>query len=403
MDVNTIRSDSPVTRRYAYFDTAAASAPPAPVIDAVTAYLARTRDDGPYLPAFRKETYRAVEEVRSKVASLINAQADEIAFTKNATEAICIVAQGIAWNPGDEVIVFDTEILSNLVPWLRLAETRGVKVVRVVARDDGRIDPDDVAAAITPRTRLITFSSLVNSTGALQPVQELCALATWHGAMSLVNASQSLGMVATDVRAWDCDFLAACGRKGLRSIEGTGLLYVKAERITALEPCLVGWWNSTIDPQTLQVTLPATGKRLEAGCPIVPAILALGAAIDYAQHIGLGEIEARVRQLTQYAIERLSSLPGFQLYGPTDIRHRIGIVPFNVKGIAAAELVDILARGHVVIEAGHFMAHAVMQRFGIAAMARISLHYFNTIEEIDRCASMIADAIRSTATTGVSA
>jgi cysteine desulfurase / selenocysteine lyase len=393
MDSHTLSQDSPSAHGLAYFDTAAASAPPQGVIRAVENYLERTQRDGPYLPAFRQETYQALESIRAKAAAFLNAQPQEIAFVKNTTEGICVVAQGIDWRAGDEVIVPDTEILSNLAPWLRLQAVRGIKVVRVLAGPDGRIDPATVQQALTPRTRLITFSSLINSTGALQPVAELCALAASHGAMSLVNAAQSMGLMPNDVQAWQCDFLSACTRKGLRAIEGGALLYVRASRIESLEPCLVGWWNSSIDADTQELTLPSTAKRFEAGCPNVPAVLALGAAIDHANAIGLTAIEARVRALTHYAIGQLGSLPGFTLYGPQDTAHRIGIVPFNVVGVSPHALVEALARGGVVIEAGHFMAHAVMRRFGIAAMARLSLHYFNTEAQIDQCRSLIAQAI----------
>lgn len=392
-----LRHDSPVTRRCAYFDSAAASAPPQPVVEVVQRYLQRTCLEGPYDPAFRRETYADIERIRALAAGFIGAHPGEVAFTKNATEAIGLVAQGLAWQPGDEVIVPDTEILSNLVPWLRLAQTRGLRVVSVLADEQGLLQPEAVVAACTPRTRLISFSSLVNSTGAVQPVQALCQLARQRDVLTLVNAAQTLGLAPVDVTTWDCDFLAACGRKGLRATEGSGLLYVKAAHIAPMEPCLVGWWNSTLDAATGVVTLPDTARRFEAGCPNVPAILGLGAALDYARQIGVGAIERRVRELTAHALHRLSALPGFQLYGPADPRQRLAILPFNLQGHDPHALVDRLARdAQVVIEAGHFMAHAVMRRFGIQAMARLSLHAFNDHAELDRCADTLARLCQAT-------
>uniref|UniRef100_UPI001588830C aminotransferase class V-fold PLP-dependent enzyme n=1 Tax=Burkholderia anthina TaxID=179879 RepID=UPI001588830C len=135
-------------------------------------------------------------------------------------------------------------------------------------------------------------------------------------------------------------------------------------------------------------------KRFEAGCPIVPAILGLGAALDYAQRIGVAQIEACVRDLTAYAIAAFATLPGFELYGPRDVAQRIGIVPFNLRGIDPATIVAALEARHCIIEAGNFMADAILARYGVSTMARVSLHYFNTREEIDRTAELIRAAAR---------
>lgn len=394
MDITAIRADTPLTASTIYLDTAAASLPPEPVLDIVNDYLRDTGRVGIYLPAFRKATYARVDVVRTQLAALLGAQADEIAFTKNATEAISIVAQGLRWQPGDEVLVADTEMLSNLLPWKRLEATHGIVVKMIAANEEGLLSPDAFAQAITPRTRLLTFSHVPNSSGALQDAAALCAIARANGVLSLVNASQSVGMVETDVRALGCDFLAGCGRKALRATEGSGFLYVRREHIDALEPVLAGWWNGAYDRTTGALSFVAGAKRFEAGCPIVPAILGLGAALDYAQRIGVAQIEARVRDLTAYAVERFATLPGFELYGPRDASRRIGIVPFNLRGIDPATIVAALETQHCIIEAGNFMADAILARYGVATMARVSLHYFNTREEIDRVAELIRAAAR---------
>ncbi|KFG96842.1 cysteine desulfurase [Burkholderia paludis] len=394
MDITAIRADTPLTASTIYLDTAAASLPPEPVLDTVNDYLRDTGRVGIYLPAFRKATYARVDAVRTQLAAFLGAQADEIAFTKNATEAISLVAQGLRWQPGDEVLVADTEMLSNLLPWKRLEATHGIVVKMIAANDEGLLAPDAFAQAVTPRTRLLTFSHVPNSSGALQDAAALCAVARANGVLSLVNASQSIGMVATDVRALDCDFLAGCGRKALRATEGSGFLYVRRERIDALEPVLAGWWNGAYDRTTGALSFVAGAKRFEAGCPIVPAILGLGAALDYAQRIGVAQIEARVRELTAYAVERFATLPGFELYGPRDAARRIGIVPFNLRGVDPATIVAALEAQHCIIEAGNFMADAILARYGVSTMARVSLHYFNTRDEIDRVAALIHAAAR---------
>ncbi|MCO5399411.1 aminotransferase class V-fold PLP-dependent enzyme [Ralstonia soli] len=393
MDIQAIRQDTPLTLSTIYLDTAAASLPPDSVLDTVRRYVLDTGHIGIYLPAFRKETYARVDAVRTQLAAFLNAQASEIAFTKNASEAISLVAQGIDWRAGDEILVADTEMLSNLLPWKRLEATRGVVVKMVAADAEGVLSPTAFAAAMTPRTRLVTFSHLPNSTGALQDAAAICAVAREHGALSLVNASQSAGMVKTDVAALGCDFLAGCGRKALRATEGSGFLYVKASLIESLEPALTGWWNGAYDRATGNIGFVAGARRFEAGCPIVPAILGLGAALDYASQVGVDAIEARLRELTAYAVRVFSNIPGIEIYGPKNAAQRIGIVPFNVRGVDPATIVAALEQQNCIIESGNFMADAILARYGVSTMARVSLHYFNTHEEIDRVAALITSAI----------
>jgi cysteine desulfurase/selenocysteine lyase len=394
IDIEKVRKDTEVTRQYAYFDSGAASPPPRPVIDTVKAYLDATGEVGPYLPSLRKSIYERVEQIRAGTAQFLGASPAEIAFAKNGSEAISIVAQGISFQTGDEIIVPDTEMLSNLAPWLLLAERKGVVIVKARADTEGLLSVECVAPLISPRTKLLTFCSLSNATGALQPAQALCALARDYGVLSLVNASQSVGLIATDVRQLGCDFLSACGRKGLRAIEGSGILYVREELIAGMAPCLIGWWNAGLDPATQSLTLPPTARRFEAGCPNVPAILALGAALEYTNALEIEAVEKRVRHLTRHLVTRLNELPGINIYGPGDVAHRLGLVPFNIEGVDPQALVVMLEKGKVIIEAGHFMAHPIMRHYRIERMGRISLHYFNTETEIDRMVKLVRDYVK---------
>jgi cysteine desulfurase / selenocysteine lyase len=393
MNIEAIRAATPLTATTVYMDTAAASLPPDVVLDEARRYLLDTGHVGIYLPSFRKETYARVEAVRARLAAFLGSGAHEIAFTKNATEAISLVARGIDWRPGDEILVADTEMLSNLLPWRRLEQTHGV-VVRMIAADAaGMLVPESFADAITPRTRLVTFSHVPNSTGAVQPAASICRVARERGVMSLVNASQSVGMLPVSVAQLDCDFLAGCGRKALRATEGSGFLYVREAHIETLEPVLAGWWNGAFDRTTGALSFVAGARRFEAGCPIVPAILALGAAVRYAEEIGIDAIAKRVSELTAYAVEQFSTLPGFELYGPKHAAQRIGIVPFNLRGVDPATLVSALEAQQCIIEAGGFMADAILARYGVSTMARVSLHYFNTRDEIDRVVRIIRSTI----------
>lgn len=391
MDWTRIYQETLVAEHYAYFDTGAAAPPPAPVIDAVKEYLDKTAQLGIYLPGFRKEVYQNIELTREKMAQFIHATAKEITFTKNGTESICLVARGIDWQEGDEIILPDTEMLSNVSVWHLLAKERKLRLVPLNATPEGIIEPESLRKLITPKTRLVSFVALSNVTGAVQPVAQLCHLARASGVLSHVSASQALGMLAINVQEWQCDFLSACGRKGLRAIEGSGVLYVREAHIASLSPTLVGWWNSSLDAQSGEVLLPETAKRFEAGCPNVPAIVSLDRALDYANEIGIDVIEQRCRELTQYALKRLAELPGFEAYGPADAQQRLGIIPFNIKGIQPDKLTAWLEQQKIIIESGHFMASAILRNYQIEKMGRISLHYFNQTAEIDRLVSAITE------------
>lgn len=392
MDLNRITADSALAPGLVYFDHAAASVPPRRVVDAMTDYLAETARTGPYLPAFRRETYARVEQVRAATAAFVNASPTEIAFTKNGSEAISLVAAGIDWQDGDEVVLSDFEMISNQAPWLQLQAQGRIKVLVAPANADGVMDIPTLAQSLSARTRLISIAHLPNVTGALQPIDAICQLARERGIWTLINATQTVGMVPIDVRALGCDFLATCGRKALRGPEGSGFLYVREALITQMRPALIGWWNASIDASGT-LSLPPSAKRFEAGCPIVPSILGMGEAIAYAESVGMSAIFARVQHLTRYAVAQLGTLPGADIYGPSNVAERLSLVPFNIKGLAADTIVAHLEANGVIIEAGHFMATPILKRFNIERMARLAVHYFNTEQEIDRAVALIRDLL----------
>jgi cysteine desulfurase/selenocysteine lyase len=382
-------ADEPGTD-YVYFDTAAAAPPVREAVDAAVEYLRKTGDVGPYLPRFRSEIYTRLEEIRSETATLFQATPEEIAFTRNGTEAICLVARGLRWNEGDEIIVPDTEMLSNVAIWRMLEQDVGVTVVTVEAGATGVLDPEAIAEAITDRTRLVTFASLSNVTGVVQPVRDICEVAASHGVLTHVDAAQSLGIVPLGFDDWHCDFISACTRKGLRGIEGSGVLAVRSALTDQLRPTLAGWWNTQIDPGTGDVTFPPTARRLEAGSPNVPAILALGGAVEAVRKTGIDHIHQTVRELTDYAADRLRALGEVDIYGPEDDSRRLGIIPFNLRGVDPDHLTTSLEDRGIIIESGHFMAGPILAEYGIEKMARISLNYFNTRQEIDRFIDAVA-------------
>lgn len=389
-----LRAETPVTERYAYFDTAAAAPPIGSAVKAMTEYLDKTVNSGPYLPSLRAEIYRSIEDIRAKAASFIGAHPDELAFTRNGTESISLIARGFDWSAGDELILPDTEMLSNVAIWRQLESESGIRIVTVKADGQGLIAPESIENAISERTKLVSFVSLSNVTGAVQPVSQICEVARRAGVLTHLDAAQSLGMVPTDVNQIDCDFLSACTRKGLRSVEGSGILYVRQQHISNLSPTLAGWWNASIDKEG-RIRFPDTARRFEAGSPNVPVILALEKAIEHAENIGVADIEIRVRELTEYAVTEIRAIDGATVYGPADSTHRLGIIPFNVSGIDPDELVTALEEQGIIIESGHFMATSILKAYGIDSMARASLHYFNSQDEIDRMIYVIKSCVET--------
>ncbi|WHX32122.1 aminotransferase class V-fold PLP-dependent enzyme [Brevibacillus agri] len=374
---------------YTYLNTAAASVPPQQVVDTMVAYLQKTATVGPYLPAFRRDIYAKVDAIRETAAAFIGAAREEIAFAKNGTEGINMIASGIRWHEGDEVILADLEFHSNYVPWKRLAEQGKIKLVVLRTDASGVISIRQLEQLITPRTRLITVSHLPNASGALQPIQEICDMASRKGILTLVNASQTLGLVPLDMRALPCDFLVACGRKWLRGPEGSGIVFIRKAQIESITPAFAGWGGTTWDIQTNEISFLPTAKRLEAGCPIIPSILGLGTALEVAQEAGVAAIYSRVKHLTSFTLEKLRTIPGVEIYGPQDETDRLAIIPFNIKGVSPDAITAFLEQHAVIIEAGTFMANTLLQQYGIERMARISPHYFNTEQEIERAIALI--------------
>ncbi|MED1644210.1 aminotransferase class V-fold PLP-dependent enzyme [Brevibacillus agri] len=374
---------------YTYLNTAAASVPPQQVVDTMVAYLQKTATVGPYLPAFRRDIYAKVDAIRETAAAFIGAAREEIAFAKNGTEGINMIASGIRWHEGDEVILADLEFHSNYVPWKRLAEQGKIKLVVLRTDASGVISIRQLEQLITPRTRLITVSHLPNASGALQPIQEICDMASRKGILTLVNASQTLGLVPLDMRALPCDFLVACGRKWLRGPEGSGIVFIRKAQIESITPTFAGWGGTTWDFQTNEISFLSTAKRLEAGCPIIPSILGLGTALEVAQEAGVAAIYRRVKHLTSFTLEKLRTIPGVEIYGPQDETDRLAIIPFNIKGVSPDAITAFLEQHAVIIEAGTFMANTLLQQYGIERMARISPHYFNTEQEIERAIALI--------------
>jgi selenocysteine lyase/cysteine desulfurase len=339
------RRQMPVAGRWAYFDHAAVAPLPAPARDALVRYAQQAADEGDTVwPVWN----RRVEEVRGLAARLIAADSDEIALVRNTTEGISLVAEGFAWQAGDNVVTLDNEFPSNLYPWMNLA-SRGVETRRV-ATDGGRVDLDRLIEACDRRTRIVSVSWVGYASGWRTDLAALAERVHAHGALLFVDAIQGLGAFPLDVGATDIDFLAADGHKWLLGPEGAGLLFVRRQQLDRLRPLGVGWHSvvNAFDYGRAEMNLKPTAARYEGGSANVAGFLALAESLELLLGLGIEAIGRRILEITALACARLTAA-GCPPASLREGEHRSGIVLFEVPGHDPLAVVARLAREGVVL------------------------------------------------------
>ncbi|MEA1964220.1 MAG: aminotransferase class V-fold PLP-dependent enzyme [Candidatus Aerophobetes bacterium] len=390
MNIKKVYEDTPLKEGYIYLDHGGGSISPRQVSESICQFIDKMSRIGPIEPQFYQECRKIVKETKQELADFIGAKTgDEIAFTKNGSEAINIIINGIPWKAGEEVIVSSIETTSGFVPLLRLSRTRGVKVK--VAKNNGKgiVEINEIRKLITDKTRLISLIHLSNVIGTLQPVEDVGKICKKHNILFLVNASQSIGQVPVDVSRLNCDFLVAPCRKWLRGPAGLGFLYCRSKLINELEPSFIGW-NSTTWLSEKEYCYANTAERFEAGEYDYPVIVGLRSAIDYIREVGgINEIRNRVEDLTTYLIENLKKIKGIEIYGTLDARLRGGIVSFNIEHMKSEVVGSLMSRNSIILEVGNFAAPLALKTFDTGVCVRVCVHYFNTYEEIDRFISVL--------------
>jgi cysteine desulfurase/selenocysteine lyase len=393
LNAHAIREDFPIFEQLihgqplAFLDSAASSQKPRQMLEAMTTFYETSYANvhrGVYVLAERATA--ALEGAREKVRALVNAaDAREIVFVRNATEAINLVAYSWGMNnlgPGDLVIVSELEHHSNFVPWQYVAGKTGATLRMLPLTADGELDLsklDEVARDGT--VKVVATNWVSNSIGTINPLQQLVTWAHDRGAIFVCDGAQSTPHLATDVQALGVDFLAISGHK-MCGPSGIGALWGRGELLQAMEPFLTG--GHMISSVRLEKTtwgdLP---HKFEAGTAPMAEAVGLGAAIDYLQEIGFDAISAHEHELAAYALGRLAEVPGITVYGPPADR-RAGIVSFNLDGIHPHDVAQILDRQGVAIRAGHHCCQPLMQKLGVAATNRASFYLYTVPEEIDQ-------------------
>ena len=388
LDPEAVRRDFPILgravrdRRLVYLDSAATTQKPRSVIDAVTRYYAEDNSNihrGVHLLS-QRATF-AYERARGRIGQFIGAgDSSEIVFVRGTTEGINLVAHSFLrprLQPGDEIIISHLEHHSNIVPWQLLCEEKGAALRVVPISDEGEFLVEQYEKLLTDRTRIVTHVS--NVLGTVTPLGDIISLAHGRGVPVLVDGAQGAPHLPVDVGALDCDFYTFSGHK-LFGPTGVGILYGKKSHLEAMPPYEGG--GSMIRSVSFEKTTYADPPaRFEAGTPNIAGAVGLEAAIDYLNSLGLAGIAAHEDALLGYATERLLEIPGLQLMGTA--REKVGALSFAMDNAHPHDIGTILDMEGVAIRAGHHCAQPLMARYRVPAMARASLAFYNTREDVD--------------------
>jgi cysteine desulfurase/selenocysteine lyase len=395
LDARALRADFPILaqeingKQLAYLDSAVTSQKPRQMLEAMTQFYETSYANvhrGVY--ALAERATEGFEGARGKVARLVNAPSSrEVIFTRNATEALNLVAY--AWGltnlgPGDLVVVTELEHHSNFVPWQYVARRTGAGFRMIPLTDGGELDLDALDGIASEGEIKVVATNLVsNALGTVNPVERLVGWAHDQGAIMVVDAAQAAPHRTIDVQALGCDFLAFSAHK-MCGPSGVGALWGRRELLEEMEPFNLGG-HMIKKVQFEETTWGDLPHKFEAGTSPIAEAVGFGAAIDYLNEVGLDAIEQHEHELVTYALERLADVPGILLYGPPPDR-RSGIVSFNMDGVHPHDVAQVLDWEGVAIRAGHHCCQPLMQRLGVAATNRASFYLYTVPEEIDRLA-----------------
>jgi cysteine desulfurase/selenocysteine lyase len=376
----------------AYLDSAATSQTPLPVIDAMDAYYREYRASihrGVYpLAAAATEAY---EGARDRVAAFAGSTPGETIFTRNATEAINLVAY--AWGganvgAGDLLVVTEMEHHSNLVPWQLLSERTGAELAYVPLDDEGRLVLDALDELLAREPKLVAVAHVSNVLSTINPVEEIARRAHAAGAVVLVDGSQAAPHMPVDVGALGADFYAWTAHKAYGPT-GIGVLHGRREILEAMPPFL-GGGHMIARVERFESRWAEPPARFEAGTSPIAEAVGLGAAVDYLSRLGMPAVRQHARDIAAYALERLRGIDGIEIHGPLDVEQRGSVISFALDGIHPHDVAEILGREGVCVRAGHHCAQVLMQRLGVAATTRASIAVHTTTDDIDRLLAGLA-------------
>jgi cysteine desulfurase/selenocysteine lyase len=412
LDVAALKADFPILartvregKRLVYLDSGATSQRPRQVLDFERQYV-ETANAAVHRGAHQlaEEATDLYEEAREKIAGFVGVGVDEVVFTKNATESINLVAYAFGnaafsddpaaerflLGPGDEIVVTEMEHHANLLPWQQLALRTGATLKWFSVTADGRLDLSDLDEVITPRTKVVAFTHQSNVLGTVNPVSVLVAKAQSVGALTVLDACQSVPHGPVDFRALGVDFAAFSGHKMLGP-SGIGVLYGRFELLSAMPPFITG--GSMIEQVFMErSTFAPPPQRFEAGVPNTSQAIGLGAAVDYLRLLGMDRVAAHEHELTGAALAGLQEIPGVRIIGPTENVDRGSAVSFVVDGVHAHDAGQVLDSLGVEVRVGHHCAWPLHRKLDAAATVRATFYVYNDLSDVQA----LLDGVRET-------
>ena len=376
LDVDAIRADLPGLEGVVYLNSGTAGLTARPVLARLIEEITLFEQRGEVV---YREMQARMEAARARLAGLVGASADELTFTRNATDGVNLVAWGLSWQPDDEVLLSDEEHPAMNLPWHHLRRAGGPRVRTFRIGPDPAATVENVRALITPRTRLIASSHVSCVSGTRVSARELCALAAEHGALSLLDGAQAVGQFPVDVAALGCDFYVGNGHKWLHGPKGTGFLYIRRDRLDALAATHVGAgaFERPLDLDDLRPVPSA--RRYEYATRSYGTYAALGAAIDWLEGLGWDGVERRLAHLSGYLKDRLRDVPGLTLASPDAWEYSSALVSFALDGVDSARIQSYLW------EQGTIRSRVFPDR----PLVRISTAHFNTEAELDQLVGLL--------------
>lgn len=392
VDWTTVRQDFPILNRQIdgqsliYMDNAATTQKPIQVIDAITHYY-NSYNANVYrsVHTLSGQSTQAYEEAREKISRFIGAaQKEEIIFTSGTTASLNHLARslGSKIGPDDEILLTYMEHHANIIPWQQLAKEKKAKLVYVEMTADGKIDLEDYKKKLNKNTKIVTFTHVSNILGTINPVADMTKMAREEDAIVIVDGAQAVPHFNVNVEKLNVDFYVFSGHK-MFGPTGIGVLYGKMKWLEEIEPAEFGGGMIEFvdENESTWATVP---NKFEAGTPNISGAIGLGAAVDYLNAIGMGNVKKREDELFRYLYNEITKIDGIEIYGATDLEQQSGVMSFNLEGIHPHDLATALDLEGIAIRAGHHCGQLLMRQLDVVATSRISLSFYNTKQDIDQ-------------------
>ena len=405
ININEIRNDFPILSKkinghqLVYLDNAATTHKPRSVINSLVDFYENYNSNVHRgVHTLSMEATDQFEEARQKISSFINSETPQsIIWTRNASESLNIISYSWGYkniSEGDEILLSPMEHHSNLIPWQELARAKGAKIKYLSLNEDGTLDLSNIDELMTLNTKLVSVVHVSNALGTINPVKELCDKAHEVGALFVLDGAQSVPHMLVDVQELDCDFFVFSGHK-MMGPTGIGVLYGKMEILEKMDPVFTG------GEMVLEVTYEKASwadipMKFEAGTPNIADSIALGAAVDYLQNIGMGNIHDYEKTITSYGLQKFQELEseGVTLFGPKSSDLKGAVFSFHIPNIHPHDLGTILDGLGIAVRTGHHCAMPLIRSLGVSATARASFYVYNTLDEVDMLIEGIKSAIR---------